>query len=206
MTHRGKVAFELGQQVGVGAALERLGEERPAGLEHVAGERGRGLDQADDAELVGLAVTGGVGGHVGHHDVGAAPEHGLELVRRVVLHEVELREVDAGDLRHVQQIDRDDLALAVDRADALGGDLAPAARRSTEIDHGHAVLQQPVFVVDLEQLESGARAIAQSLGLDDIGIVELPLQPELRRQFALAAGLDLDVQAAGGVLGHLTSS
>src|SRR3954468_463867 len=80
MPHRGEIALELGEQLGVGAALERLRQEGPARLQHVAGERGGGLDQADDAKLVGLAVTGGVGSHVGHHDVGAAVEHRLELV------------------------------------------------------------------------------------------------------------------------------
>ena len=47
-------------------------------------------------------MAGGVGGHVGHHDVGAAVEHGLELVRRVIVHEVELRELDPGNLGDFQ--------------------------------------------------------------------------------------------------------
>ncbi|MGY4594885.1 hypothetical protein ACVWXL_002631 [Bradyrhizobium sp. GM22.5] len=74
----------------------------PPRPQHIAGERGSGFDQADDAKLVGLAMTGGVGSHVGHHDVGAAVEHGLELVRRVIVHEVELCELDPGNLGDFQ--------------------------------------------------------------------------------------------------------
>ena len=98
---------------------------------------------------------------------------------RVLGQEVELREVDAGDFRHLQQIDRHHLALAADRADALGRDLAPAAGGGAEIDHGDAVLEETMLVVDLDQLVGRARAIAVPLGLRHIGIVELPLQPEL---------------------------
>ena len=91
---------------------------------------------------------------------------------------VELRKIDAGDFRHLQEIDRDHLALAVDRADALGRDLAPAAGGGAEIDHGDAMLEEVILVVDLDQLVGRARAIAVPLGLRHIGIVELPLQPE----------------------------
>ena len=85
---------------------------------------------------------------------------------------------DAGDFRHLQQIDRDHLALAVGGADAFGRDLAPAAGRGAEIDHRDALLEEMVLVVDLDQLVGRARAIAVALGLRHIGIVELPLQPE----------------------------
>ena len=70
--------------VGVGAALKHLGDESAAGLEHVGGEGRGAFDQAEDAQLVGLAMAGGVGGHVGQHHVGAAAHHGQQFVRRVV--------------------------------------------------------------------------------------------------------------------------
>ena len=112
------------------------------------------------------------------HDIGAAADHRLEFFRRIAGEEIELRELDARDLRHLQDIDRDDLALAVGATHAFCRDLAPAAGRGAEIDHGLAWLEQAMLVVDLDQLVGRARAIAVALGLRDIGIVELPLQPE----------------------------
>ena len=102
----------------------------------------------------------------------------MQFLRRVIVKEIELGEGDARNLRHFQQIDGDHLALAVDRADALGRDLAPAAGRRAEIDHRHAGFEEVMLVVDLDQLVGRARAIAVALGLRHIGIVELPLQPE----------------------------
>ena len=101
-----------------------------------------------------------------------------QLVRRVFAEKIELREADAGYLRHLQKIDGDDLALAIGRADALRRDLAPAAGRRAEIDHCDAGLEEMVLVVDFDQLVGRARAQAVPLGLRHIGIVELPLQPE----------------------------
>ena len=139
MAHGGEIALQLRQQLALGAALEHFCQKRSAGIEHVAGKRRGALDQADDAQLIGLAVAGGVGRHVGHHDVGAAAHHRDQFFRRVVGQKVELRKLDAGNLRHLQQIDRDHLALAVGAADALGRDLAPAAGRGAEVDHGHGL-------------------------------------------------------------------
>ena len=67
------------------------------------------------------------------------------------------------------------LPLAGHQPDPLRGDLAPAAGRGAQIDHGHAGPQQMIFVVDLGELEGGAAAIAPALRLLDIGIVELAL-------------------------------
>ncbi len=92
--------------------------------------------------------------------------------------EIELREADARYLRHLQEIDRDHLALAVRRADTLRRDLAPAAGRGAEVDHREALLEKVILVVDLDQLVGRARAQTVALGLRHIGIVELPLQPE----------------------------
>ena len=63
------------------------------------------------------------------------------------------------------------------RADPLGRDLAPAARRAAEIDHAQAARQQVKALVELLQLERGARAVALLPRLGDIGVVELPRQP-----------------------------
>src|SRR6185437_14033141 len=123
--HSGKIALELRQQVGLGAALEHLCNKSAAGIEHVGGKRGGVFNEADDPELIGLAVAGGVGGHVGQHHVGAAADHLDQFFGCVVAKKIELGKTDAGNFGHFEQVDRDHLALAVDRADALGGDLAP---------------------------------------------------------------------------------
>ena len=89
-----------------------------------------------------------------------------------------------GERRHLEEVDRDDLAPALRRADALRRDLAPAAGRGAEIDHPRAILEQTMLVVDLDQLEGGPPAKAFALGARDVGVVELALQPQLRGQRA----------------------
>ena len=85
-------------------------------------------------------------------------------------------------------IDRDDLAAAR-RSDlhAIGGDLAPAAGRRAEIDDALTGLQNAILVVDLDELVGGARAISIALCGGDVGIVELTLEPALRRRGMPAA-------------------
>jgi hypothetical protein len=90
-----KIALELGHQRCVGAALKHLCHEGSAGIEDVGGKGGSPLDQAEDAQLIGLAMACRVGGHVGQHHIGAAGHHLEQLVRRVVFEKIELREGDA---------------------------------------------------------------------------------------------------------------
>ena len=70
--------------------------------------------------------------------------------------EVEPGEGDARDGVHVEQIDRDHAPPPRLGVDPRGGDLGPAARRGAEIDDALAVLQQPVFVVDFDELKGRA--------------------------------------------------
>ena len=133
-------------------------------------------------------------------------EHPLELIGRAWIEKIELDELDAGHRRHVEEVDRHDFpthlaALALRGADALGCDLAPAAGRGAEIDHPRALPEQMVLVVDLDQLEGSATAKALAPGARDIGIVELPLEPELRRQRTALAGLDPDLERARVAIG-----
>ena len=87
---------------------------------------------------------------------------------------------------------------------ALDRDLRPAARRRAQVDDPAAAAQQAELVVELHQLERGARAQALLLRGADIGVVQLPLQPFLRRGGAAARGAQLDGQAARTrrLLGH----
>src|SRR6185295_9196467 len=92
---------------------------------------------------------------------------------------------NARNRRHLEDIDRHDLAVG---ADALRRHLAPAARCGAQIDHTRAAFEQAMLVVDLDQLEGRARTETFALGARDIRIVELTLQPELGRQRAALAG------------------
>ena len=60
-----------------------------------------------------------------------------------------------------------------------------------------------VLVVDFDQFIGRARAQSIPFGLRHIGIVELPLQPEFRRQFEPAATLDGDPQPPSGIFRHI---
>jgi hypothetical protein len=62
-------------------------------------------------------------------------------------------------------------------ARARDGHLRPAAGCRAEVEDARALLEEMEFLVQLEQLERRAAAIALGLGLPDIGIVELALQP-----------------------------
>ena len=81
--------------------------------------------------------------------------------------------------------------------DPLDGDLRPAARRTTEIDDTLAKPQQPKALVELDQLEGGARAVAEPARLDNVGIVKLARQPSRRGRFAPTRAADCDHRKAG---------
>ncbi len=202
MLHGGEIAFELRHKIRLRAALKDLRQKRPARIENLAGECCSTLDKADNSQLIRLAMARGVRRHVRHHHVRAAADHGAQLLRRAIVEEIHLREHHAGKLRHFQKIDGDDLAPALDRADAFRSDLAPSAGRGAKIDHHLPRFEKALLVVDLAQLISGARAEAVTLGLHDVRIVKLTFQPEFRRQLALAAGLHRHVQPPGGVFRH----
>ena len=169
-----------------------LQTKAPPGDEHLAGELGRRLGQPHDAQMVGARC-------------GPCPARPCRRARRrrgpraaapaaaparVVVHEIELQELDAGDRLHRQEVDGDHLApLPSTDAHPLGRHLGPAARRGAEVDHALAGLEQAVLVVDLDQLEGGARAVALALGGGHVGIVELALEPALRGGRALLGGL-----------------
>src|SRR5262249_49959222 len=92
----------------------------------------------------------------------------------------------------------DPLAAAVLGLDPLDRDLDPAAGRAAEVDHARARPQEAELVVELQELEGGARAVAALAGLGDIRVVELALQPALRGDGAPARGPDAHRGAPAG--------
>ena len=71
------------------------------------------------------------------------------------------------------EIDANDGAPPGPAADANDGNLDPASRCATEIDDAVARPQQAKALVELDQLEGGARPVAEPTRLGDVGIVEL---------------------------------
>ena len=78
--------------------------------------------------------------------------------------------------------------------------LAPAAGCRAQIHDAPAGFQEAVLVVDLDQLEGGARAVAELARLMHVRIVELALQPDLLRHGAALAGLDPHLEAVAARL------
>ena len=154
-----------------------MARKKPPGASTSRSKIGGELDEADDAQLIGLAVAGGVGRHVGEDAVGAAAEPFAQARRRLGVVEIHLPELDAVDRVHLQKVDGDHPAPALARSDARRRDLAPAAGRGAEIDDALAGLEELIFLVDLDELVGRARAIAFAPRLGDIRVVELAFEP-----------------------------
>ncbi len=89
-------------------------------------------------------------------------------------------------------------AAGLSGAHAFDRDLGPAAWRGAEIDDARARPQQPEPIVQLDQLEGGARTETAALRFRDIGIGELPLQPTAGGCRALLAVLQPAAARAPG--------
>ncbi len=196
----------IAPSVRIGAALKHLCQKRSAGIEHFGGESRRAFDETENAQLIGLAMTGGIGGHVRQ-----APRRRGRPASRSALpaHPRSRKSSCAKVTPAISGISRRSIATTLPLPSAAPTRLAAiwlqppgAAPRSTTDMPG---FRNAILVVDLDQLVGRARAVALALGLRHIGIVELALQPELGRQLALAAGLDRDMQPAGGVFRHVGS-
>src|SRR6056297_3165112 len=202
VAHLLEVALQEGEKVALRPALQGLGEEGSAVGEHFGRELGRGLAERHDAEVIGGAVAGAGGGHVGEHGVGLAAEGGLHGVVGALREKVELQELDARKRVHLLHVDADDAALGTVRAAAVGvdlvdGDLEPAAGGAAEIDDALAGPEEGVPLLDLGQLVGGAAAHPLGPGALDVGVVELALQPAGGGELAALGGLDLGLEVPG---------
>ncbi len=87
-------------------------------------------------------------------------------------------QLDPGDRLHLLQVDADDAALRLARLGTKRVDPGhrhqrPSAWRTAQIDDPRAGHQKSVFVVQFQDLERRAAAIAFLAGLDHVRIVEL---------------------------------
>ncbi len=176
MLHASERLLQALQQCACSAALEYLADKRTAGFQRGFGDIECRFEERAGAQMIGLAMSSGRRGHVGQHDVGATAERREQQRGRRGVEQIGLQGNDAVDWFHRQNIGRHNSAAVTH---AMVRDLAPAAGRRAEIDHRDAGFEKMVLVVDFDQFIGRARAQSIPFGLRHIGIVELPLQPEL---------------------------
>ena len=80
-------------------------------------------------------------------------------------------------MRHFQKVYGRDANIVFRRTGHLGRDLRPTSRCRTQIDDAARALQDLVLLVDLQQLEGGAGAIAFKLGALDVGVIDMTFKP-----------------------------
>ena len=185
MLHGLEMAFQQVEQVLVGAARQHLGDEGAAFFQVLHREPRPGLHQPHGAQVIGLLVAHGIGRHVRQHQVRRTVKFGFQRGGRLGVHEIHLQDRDAFDRLCLQQVDADHGSLGR----ALAHHLRPAARCDAEVDHSPRGPDKAEAVVQLDQLVGRAAAIAVGLGLLDVRIVQLPLQPSLGADLAFLGGL-----------------
>src|SRR4029077_15965889 len=132
-----------------------FGDEGAVFGEVLDGEVDGGFDEAHGAQVVGLFVADGVGGHVGKDEGGGAAERFDQQRGGLVGHEVHFEQGDAGERVAGEEVDADH-----GRAAALHAhDLAPAAGGDAEVDDARGGFEQRELFVELDQLVGGAAAV-----------------------------------------------
>ena len=180
MADLGEVLLEPVQERPFRPTTQDLGHEGAARLQHLSGEVVRRLGQSHDAQVIGLGITRGRSRHVAQYDIGGSLQQFGENLGRVVVVEILGQHGRPGDRLDRRQVDADDRPGGSPGFGPLDGDLGPPAGGGTKVDDACTRLQEAELIVDLQQLEGGTRPVASLLGLGDVGIVELTLQPALR--------------------------
>ena len=168
------------------AARQHLGDKGAARAQDLDRELQSRLDQRHRAQMIGLLVADGVRRHVRQDEVGRAAER--------------LASARPGAASSMKSICR----MVTPSIGSVGSRSMPTTaacgtrRRTTWLQPPGAMprsttrldaLQQPEALVELEQFVGGAAAVILRLGALDVGIVELPLEPARRRDFAALRGL-----------------
>ena len=136
-------------------ALQHLGDEGAARLEHRRGEVERFLGQRHDPQVVSLAVASRRRRHVGEDEVDRSAERTLELTQHRVVLEVADQRLDTRQRLDRRQVEGDHPATAsLAGTYALGRDLRPTARRGPQVDDPRTRLQEAELVVHLDQLKA----------------------------------------------------
>ena len=144
MLHSCEVTLQHGEQRAFGAAPDHPWRETTRLLfsNTSAANSAAASDQRHDlSDAIGLPMARGIGRHVGEHDISGTAQHGLQLVRRCGIEEIDLCKDNAGDFVHLKQVDADNAAAIAD-ALLLRPDLLPPARSGAEIGNFRAGLQE----------------------------------------------------------------
>ncbi len=184
MLGNAEILFNPVQKVIFRAALKHLGDENAARCKDFLGKQQGMFDQVDNTDMVGLAMAGGFGRHIGNHRINRPVKGLLDHVRGRWIKEIRLQTGRAGKPFPFKDIKTDDLATALFRPDHINRNLRPAARCRPKVDNAHARTQQVKLVVDFNQLEGRARTIAKALGFLHVRIVQLPVEPAGRGNLA----------------------
>ena len=123
--------------------------------------------------------------HVAQQHVGGPAEGAFEKFMRIRGADIVAQDLGPRHRLHRGHIHRDHPA-AFGRSGTHPFDrhLGPAAWRGAKIDDALAGAQNPAPVIDLDQFEGGARAVAPPLGLGHVGVGELAGEPAGRGGFA----------------------
>ena len=144
--------------------------------------------------MIGWGMSCCIGRHIGHDNIRLPAQHGLQSIRRIVVHKITDQQGRTGDRVAFQQVDTNNTGRL---PTPLQGNLCPAAGRTTQIDDTGIGFQELMLVVNLCQFERRTTAIAQALRLQHIGVVQLSLKPQGRRQFAPPGRFNPNLQSAG---------
>ncbi len=203
MTNHGKVPLHCRQQFIFRAATQDLAQEGSSGFQHFTREIERGLAQGHDAKVIGMAVARGMPSHVGKHNIGfLSGQRLLEKCGGLGVEKIRLENDNARNRIHAMHVEGEDAASTFLGLDALGGDLRPAPRGRSEINHPHAGPQNAILVVDLRELEGRARSQAQPFRLMNKGIIQLTFEPVFLGRRAPLGGFNSNFQRAAGALRH----
>ena len=139
--------------------------------------------------------------HVGHHHIGLAAQPLFYLQIRVIFHKVELVNFRARQRFNLLQVNSQHTAhrftgFFTQGIHARHGDLQPATRCASKINHTGTGHKKAVFIIQFHNLERGTAAKTLGLRAGDVRIVQLTLQPPGRAKLAPAGRLYLDRQIA----------
>ena len=131
MLHRGEALLEAGEQSGVEAALEGLGDERAAGRQILKRKIRCRIRERSGADLVRACVASCVGGHIRKHQIRRAAKRIHQNTGCVIIQQIEFEERRAWKRLYRQEINADNRARAAlhrDRAEKVPG-IPPARAR-----------------------------------------------------------------------------
>ena len=191
MADLGEMPLHAVEDAALGPALKHFRHERPPRRQRLDREVQRQIGQRHDPQMVGIGVPRRIGRHVRQHQIGFPAHQPRQAPRHRVIHEIPLHDGRARDRIDREQVDADHL-----RGPALDQNLRPAARRGAKVDAAQPAADEMETLIQLDQLERRARAVALLLCRPHVGVIELARQPFLRRRRPPARGAQRDGQAA----------